>query len=139
MSLDLSEAEHITDLSIPFLSRHLTSLILSASQISGKAFPSLPKSLTHLNLDASTSIFDSDIRHLPRTLKVLHMSQATSLSPECLADLPPNLELLRLKMNEEIPSSYAPNMPKLIRSPISAYYEALRLRRWSIRRGNVIE
>ena len=96
LELNLSSSRHLTDLSIPLLPSHLTTLALgSTSQISGKSFQFLPRCLVTLFLNSAESILDSDIQHLPQTLKYGSFDKTIHLTELCIPHLPPHLERLR--------------------------------------------
>lgn len=135
---NLRETVYFTDLSIPYLSRHLSTLDLaSSSDISGKCFKLLPRSLIWLNLNASVSIFDSDIQHLPRTLQQLHLDDAVELTDSCVLDLPPNLEKLSVASNKNISPSSFPNMPYRLHSRHPPHYYSVTAANWAVFRGTV--
>ena len=138
LELDLGNSKHLSDLSIPLLSAHLTVLDLwSSSRVSGKSFEILPRGLLSLHLNSSESIFDDDIQHLPRTLKRVEMNKAIHLTDLCISDLPPHLEHLELKSSTLITPSSFPHLPYSLRS----YQHRIVgiFRSWYIGRGIIVK
>lgn len=136
LTLDLSTLEQFSDTDALSLSCHLTELNLSrCSQVMGKWFPVLPRSLLRLELRCASHINDDDIQHLPRTLEVAFLCDATSLTDRCIVDFPRHLRMLDLSNNTLITQKCIPDLPYPIRWPHN--YFSLQLARWRIKNGKI--
>lgn len=136
--LSVLKCKSVTDTTIPYLGRHLATLILPyCLEITGKCFPSLPNYLVHLEIRHSASIFDSDIPYLPRSLKTIYFDSATHLTDACFQDLPLYLVTLVLRKNAVISKSCFQDLPfPVVNIRPSVLFEVAK---WRIEYGILID
>ena len=110
--LDIWCATSIYGLRLSNLPQKLKTLKLGGSKdVLDKAdMETLPRGLTHLNLESNTSLRDDAIESMPRTLITLIMRENNCITPHCFQMLPKSLTILDTAKNTHIAGSDWTNM-----------------------------